>query len=377
MMARGTRHLRLLAFLVSTLSLACLTDCVHVATKRAEVDETVGLSSKDGTSIVVDDRAGAIRRMDADGATLWLTAPAVRVRIARPANSPSYRLTLANVMAEAAVELVEPSEARSSVRIEQPEQPTRRWVDLPPTTNGGEFVLSIGDTRNLTTGSWRFGVFADVQEAVDRVGDIYAAMNALSDLRFVLATGDLTQNGTLENFDRFDRELEALRMPLFATVGNHDIGTDDSFYSRYYGRANSSFVYRGVRFTLIDDASATVDPLVLGWLRGWLDAGRDQPHVFGMHLPPVDPAGTRNGSMANRGEAANLVAMLARANVDVAFFGHVHSYYAYSHGNIPAYISGGGGAIPERMDGIGRHFLVVTADEATGRLDVARHDVGD
>jgi hypothetical protein len=26
---------------------------------------------------------------------------------------------------------------------------------------------------------------------------------------------------------------------------------------------------------------------------------------------------------------------------------------------IPAYISGGGGAIPERFDGIGRHFLVV------------------
>jgi hypothetical protein len=33
-------------------------------------------------------------------------------------------------------------------------------------------------------------------------------------------------------------------------------------------------------------------------------------------------------------------------------------------------VSGGGGAIPERFDDMGRHFLVVAADPATQALDV-------
>ena len=70
----------------------------------------------------------------------------------------------------------------------------------------------------------------------------------------------------------------------------------------------------------------------------------------------------RNGAFANRAEAHKLLADLAAANVDVTLYGHVHSYYAYSNAGIPAYISGGGGAIPERMDGIGRHYLTFDID---------------
>ena len=37
-----------------------------------------------------------------------------------------------------------------------------------------------------------------------------------------------------------------------------------------------------------------------------------------------------------------------------------------ANAGVPAYISGGGGAIPERMDGIGRHYLVVEVDPRVG-----------
>ena len=81
-----------------------------------------------------------------------------------------------------------------------------------------------------------------------------------------------------------------------------------------------------------------------------------------MHIPPLDPIGLRNGGFASRLEANNLVARLAAADVEVTVYGHVHSYYAFSNAGIPAYITGGGGAIPERLDGIGRHFLTVDID---------------
>ena len=65
-----------------------------------------------------------------------------------------------------------------------------------------------------------------------------------------------------------------------------------------------------------------------------------------MHIPPVDPIGVRNGSFANRNEAAKLLTRLARGGVDLTLYGHIHSYYAFENAGIPAHISGGGGAIP-------------------------------
>ena len=43
---------------------------------------------------------------------------------------------------------------------------------------------------------------------------------------------------------------------------------------------------------------------------------------------------------------------------------------AYENAGIPAYISGGGGALPELWDGIGRHFLVVTVDASDQSVEV-------
>jgi hypothetical protein len=67
---------------------------------------------------------------------------------------------------------------------------------------------------------------------------------------------------------------------------------------------------------------------------------------------------------------------MADHGVDLGVYGHVHSYYAFSHAGIPAYISGGGGAITERLDGIGRHYLKVEADVSaqTFSTEVVRID---
>jgi hypothetical protein len=81
----------------------------------------------------------------------------------------------------------------------------------------------------------------------------------------------------------------------------------------------------------------------------------------------LDPIGWRNGAFASRAEAAAVAGRLARASVGALCHGHVHSYYAYTSAGVPAYISGGGGAIPEQWDGIGRHYLTVDVDPA--RLD--------
>jgi 3',5'-cyclic-AMP phosphodiesterase len=98
-----------------------------------------------------------------------------------------------------------------------------------------------------------------------------------------------------------------------------------------------------------------------------------------MHIPPLDPTGVRNGAFASRSEAATLLGRLAESGVDLTLYGHIHSYYEFDNAGIPAFISGGGGAIPERFDDIGRHFMVIEAGADRGIVDtsVVRVDPGD
>jgi hypothetical protein len=126
-----------------------------------------------------------------------------------------------------------------------------------------------------------------------------------------------------------------------------------------------------VSFSLVDDASATIDPEAYAALDGWLLADAGLLKIVAMHMPARDPVGTRDGALASRDEAEKLLALLAKRGVALTLYGHVHSYYAFSNAGIPAFISGGGGAIPERLDGIGRHFLTVDVDPAIGRALVA------
>jgi Icc protein len=183
--------------------------------------------------------------------------------------------------------------------------------------------------------------------------------------------GDLTETGSAGELERFVEELAGLPVPLYATLGNHELGTREDLFHERFGRGNHSWAHRGVRFTFLDTASATLAPAAHAWLDGWLADGRDDFHVVLAHIPLLDPVGTRNGGLANRGEGHALAARLARGGVDLALYGHIHTFYAFEHAGVPAYISGGGGAIPDRLDFIGRHYLTVDVDPASGTFQTA------
>jgi 3',5'-cyclic-AMP phosphodiesterase len=72
-----------------------------------------------------------------------------------------------------------------------------------------------------------------------------------------------------------------------------------------------------------------------------------------------------------------LLGRMARGSVDLTLYGHIHTYLSFENAGIEAHISGGGGAIPERFDGIGRHFLVVDVDPQRGVTDRYIVDIDD
>jgi hypothetical protein len=350
------RYAILLGFFSAVLCCAC----ERPAEERAVKDRSIGQATSALLDVRVRAGLAAVRELGDEGVTLWGSAPGFELELTL--REPlSFELAVENAMP--AAELTEL--ASGSVVAEEPgENATKkRWLLTLPAGTAHFRLAEPGADMQVP---FSFALMSDVQEAIDRVQDIYSLMNAQSGVSFLLGAGDLTRRGTVDELERFQRELEGLAIPYYTTLGNHELGITPPPYQDWFGRANFQFVYRGAYFTMIDSGSATLDPIVYEWLDRWLAAGKDAVHVVAMHIPPLDPIGVRNGAFGSRAEASALVGELAEAGVDLTLYGHIHSYYHFDNAGIPAYISGGGGAIPERFDNIGRHFMIFDVDPAAG-----------
>lgn len=338
--------------------------CLTPAAERVEMDEAVGHARRPGIAVEVADGLAVVRELSAERIRLYAGAPSIELQLDVD-REQVIELEIRNVVPGSEVAVVD-----DSMHLEplDTELRTRFEAVLLPNRAGSHRLRVTAPNADRST-PFSIALLSDVQEAIDRVGDIYALINVQPELDFVLGAGDLTEQGTAAQLRRFERELDALNIPYYATLGNHELGVDPPLFHGVFGRGSRSFAHKGVRFTLLDSASATLDPTVYGWLERWLELGKQQTHVVAMHIPPVDPTGVRNGSFASRAEANKLLSRLSVGDVDLTLYGHVHSYYEYENGGIAARISGGGGAIPERLDGIGRHFLVLDFEPRSERFE--------
>jgi predicted phosphodiesterase len=344
--------------------------CFAPGEERAERDAEVGRASGSGLQVRVQGGLAAIRGVSQDRLHLWESAPSIVIELESDQAPRSLELFVENCMPGA--KLVART-GQVHIEVSPSERRTECVYQLELRT--AEVELALGVPGSDSPSAFHFGVLSDVQEAIDRVQDVFSRINQETQLSFLLGAGDLTEQGTRDELERFQAELKSLRIPYYTTLGNHELGESPSLYHDYFGRGSASFTFQGVRFTLLDSASATLDSRVDAWLDDWLTRGQSSVHVVAMHIPPLDPTGVRNGAFASRNEAAELLGRLAAGRVDLTLYGHVHSYYRFNNAGIDAHISGGGGAIPEKFDGIGRHFLdVAVTPSAVQGVKVVRVD---
>src|SRR3989442_6106652 len=131
----------------------------------------------------------------------------------------------------------------------------------------------------------------------------------------VLATGDLVDAGTAEEYRRLHGLLAPLPMPVYLIPGNHD--NRDALAAAF---ADHAYLPRGGRFMqyVVEEYPVrlvALDTLVpghvggllcderLGWPAARLDEARQRPTVRFMHHPPfvtgiapMDPCGPANAS---------------------------------------------------------------------------------
>ena len=365
-LSRRFKHWLWLLLGMLALLVGSVVSCLRVAEERAEHDRTIGHARGHGLTLDVGEGHAACLALNPGELRLWGSTPEFELTLARSADTPDeLSVTIHNLMPSAELRRTGGGE----VVIGEPVRHSETRASWPLRLLGTEPVqLLIAPPDAAEPEQFEFALLSDVQEAIDGFHEMIARVNQEPGVRFVLGAGDLTSDGTRTQLERFQSELVLLRVPYYATLGNHELGVDPPVYHDLFGRGNYSFVFRGVRFTMLDSASATLDPLVYDWLSRWLDQGRLQTHIVSMHIPPLDPSGTRHGAFASKNEAAKLLNQLALHGVDLTLYGHIHTYIRFENAGIDAHIAGGGGAIPNRADGIGRHYLVVRADAGEGIL---------
>lgn len=353
------------AYFLPVLGSLCLTACLLPADERAELDREVGQLEQAGDRLSVRDGLASVRSYDGSNLTLWAQGPELELDITPSSNAPrNLRVDVLNCTQGALLtlgELTLPAEAIAG-------RAASCRYDL---TLSGDTTFRIAPSDARVEDTYVFGVLSDIQRGVGEVREVFERMNEDPELRFIISSGDLANVGTRPELVRIQEELQILNVPFFSTVGNHEMGAPPKHWHELFGLFNPHFVFKGIAFSLVDSGNATIDPTVYGWLSDWLAEARDSTHVVVTHVPPLDPVGLRGGGFRSRKEAAKFLSRLGTGRVDALFLGHIHSYYAFSSAGVPTFISGGGGAIQEQLDGIGRHYLRVRASARRGIEDVA------
>lgn len=161
----------------------------------------------------------------------------------------------------------------------------------------------------------------------------------------LLLTGDLSQDGTPESYERVQKLLSPLKMPTYWIPGNHDcISVMQQVLNRAPFSPRKAFNRGNWKFLLINSAAPEcvhghLSPQTLTWLDfhlALLSFGSDSvlnPTVVALHHPPfcVNSDWLDTSTLQN---PQQLFAVLDRhPQVKMVLFGHIHQEFNYQrHG---------------------------------------------
>jgi len=124
-----------------------------------------------------------------------------------------------------------------------------------------------------------------------------ADINQMTDIAFVVITGDITELGTNDEIKRAKQLFDALKIPYHIIPGNHDTGWSESggvSFSSIFGNDKFSFEYSGIRFLgcasgpYVRMSDGHVPRSAINWLDQELKTVKDQQPVIFLNHYPID-----------------------------------------------------------------------------------------
>ena len=188
--------------------------------------------------------------------------------------------------------------------------------------------------------SFRFVLLSDTHVgATTGEEDLRAAVrdiNALTNVEFVILSGDVTEYGSRAYLQLAREILGGLKLPLHVVPGNHDTKWSESGatdFSRIFGGERFNFEFGGFRFLGLHEGPVMKmgdgfwSPQDVRWLAESLQKLPDpqQPVIFVTHYPLDD-------GIANWFEVLDL---LKRYNTQFVLCGHGHANHKYLFEGVP------------------------------------------
>jgi 3',5'-cyclic AMP phosphodiesterase CpdA len=197
----------------------------------------------------------------------------------------------------------------------------------------------------------------------------------------VVNTGDqIDKPGNVEHWKRFRDLSQAVTVPYFLTVGNHDVhpevaGSEETYRAQVDLPGNElsySFVAGNALFIVLDSYRTGEDKKITGgqftWLEGTLAAAKQKLRFVFVHHPlfPEKGRGKHHGNSLDRytEERDRLHGLFRKHNVTMVFAGHEHLYLRKTVDGVPYVTAGGGGAplYADDLNGGFHHYVFMTVD---------------
>ena len=193
-------------------------------------------------------------------------------------------------------------------------------------------LCQISDPHVVPEGTLAYGR-VDTGRMLQRCVSKILALPRLPDA--VVATGDLTDHGTVDEYERLAELLAPLRMPLYLVVGNHD--DSRALHSVFPGHAYLAGDDGFVQYT-VDDFEVrliVLDTTVPGAPGGelcarrlqWLDhtlGDSDRPTIIAQHHPPFATGLTLMDRMTLANPGAEAAVVARHRHVQCIISGHYH-----------------------------------------------------
>jgi len=163
-----------------------------------------------------------------------------------------------------------------------------------------------------------------------------ADINAMSDIDFVVLTGDITELGKNTELAAAKRILDSLHIPYYIIPGNHDTGWSESgglSFSQTFGDDKFYFKHNGIHFIgcasgpYVRMSDGHVPRHAVNWMQATLKKiGKNEPVIFLNHYP-------LDNGLDNWYE---IIDLLKTKNTILALCGHGHNNRPVKAEEIPA-----------------------------------------
>ena len=168
---------------------------------------------------------------------------------------------------------------------------------------------------------FKVALLSDPHYHFSKLHDAIVHINKKGDYSFVIVTGDLSENGLMQEFIFFYESMNEMRAPYLTVIGNHDyLSNGELVYSQMFGAFNYSFVFNNVKFVMFDNTTLESNKQPdMDWLARSLVNDHGYDHVIPFsHIPPYD------GQMKAYSERYH--ELMVRNHITASIHGHRHEF---------------------------------------------------